>query len=64
MINESFKKTILYNFLRETIEDMQEGDKNIEYNIDKSIAKILDDDYLWDNFYNNISADLVKEEEV
>ena len=42
--------------------NMQDSE-DIEYDIDKSIEQILDDDYLWNEFYNNINADLVKKEE-
>lgn len=62
MLGENFKKTIIYRYLRELIEDMQDSE-DIEYDIDKSIEKILDDDNLWDEFYNNINADLVKKGE-
>ena len=62
MLRENFKKTIIYRYLRELIEDMQDSE-DIEYDIDKSIEQILDDDKLWDEFYNNINADLVKKEE-
>ena len=60
MFGENFKKTIIYRYLRELIEDMQDSDK---YDIDKSIEQILHDDNLWDEFYNNINADLVKKGE-
>lgn len=60
MLGENFKKTIIYRYLRELIEDMQDSDK---YDIDKSIEQILDDDNLWDEFYNNINADLVEKGE-
>lgn len=62
MLGENFKKTIIYRYLRKLIEDMQDSE-DIEYDIDKSIEQILDDDKLWDEFYNNINADLVKKEE-
>ena len=62
MLGENFKKTIIYRYLRELIEDMQDSEE-IKYDIDKSIEQILDDDKLWDEFYNNINADLVKKEE-
>ena len=62
MLGENFKKTIIYRYLRELIEDMQDSE-DIKYDIDKSIEQILDDDKLWDEFYNNINADLVKKEE-
>lgn len=62
MLGENFKKTIIYRYLRELIEDMQDSE-DIEYDIDKSIEQILDDDNLWDEFYNNINADLVKKGE-
>ena len=62
MLGENFKKTIIYRYLRELIEDMQDSE-DIKYDIDKSIEQILDDDILWDEFYNNINADLVKKEE-
>lgn len=62
MLGENFKKTIIYRYLRELIEDMQDSE-DIKYDIDKSIEQILDDDNLWDEFYNNINADLVKKEE-
>lgn len=62
MLGESFKSTIIYRYLRGLIEDIQEED-DIEYDIDKSIEKILDDDDLWDNFYNGINTDLVKKGE-
>ena len=60
MLDENFKKGTSYKYLKELIEDIQDGERDIKYNIDKSIEKILDDDYLWDNFYNNIYADLVE----
>ena len=63
MTGENFKKTIIYKYLRELIEDISSGDKDIEYDIDKSIEQILDDDYLWDEFYTNLYADLVKKGE-
>lgn len=63
MLGENFKKTIIYRYLREVIEDIQIGDKDIEYDIDKSIEQILDDDKLWDEFYTNLYADLVKKGE-
>ena len=62
MLGENFKKTIIYRYLRELIEDMQDSE-DIKYDIDKSIGQILDDDNLWDEFYNNINADLVKKGE-
>lgn len=62
MLGENFKKTIIYRYLKELIEDISAGD-DIEYDIDKSIEQILDDDNLWDEFYNNINADLVKKGE-
>lgn len=62
MLGESFKKTIIYRYLKELIEDISTGD-DIEYDIDKSIEQILDDDNLWNEFYNNINADLVKKGE-
>ena len=62
MLGENFKKTIIYRYLRELIEDMQDSE-DVEYDIDKSIEQILDDDKLWDEFYNNINADLVKKGE-
>lgn len=62
MSGENFKKTIIYKYLRELIEDISIGD-NIEYDIDKSIEQILDDDNLWDEFYTNINADLVEKGE-
>lgn len=62
MLGENFKKTIIYRYLKELIEDMQDSE-DIEYDIDKSIEQILDDDNLWDEFYNNINADLVKKGE-
>lgn len=60
MLGENFKKTIIYKYLKELIEDISIGD-NIEYDIDKSIEQILDDNRLWDEFYTNIYADLVEE---
>lgn len=62
MLGENFKKTIIYRYLRELIEDMQDSE-DIKYDIDKSIEQILDDDNLWNEFYNNINADLVKKGE-
>ena len=62
MLGENFKKTIIYRYLRELIEDMQDSE-DIKYDIDKSIEQILDDDNLWNEFYNNINADLVEEGE-
>ena len=62
MLGENFKKTIIYRYLRELIEDMQDSE-DIKYDIDKSIEQILDDDKLWDEFYNNINADLVEKGE-
>ena len=62
MLGENFKKTIIYRYLRELIEDMQDSE-DIKYDIDKSIEQILDDDNLWDEFYNNINAGLVKKGE-
>ena len=62
MLGENFKKTIIYRYLRKLIEDMQDSE-DIEYDIDKSIEQILDDNKLWDEFYTNINADLVKKEE-
>ena len=62
MLGENFKKTIIYRYLRELIEDMQDSE-DIKYDIDKSIEQILDDDKLWDEFYTNLYADLVKKEE-
>lgn len=62
MLGENFKKTIIYRYLRELIEDMQDSE-DIEYDIDKSIEQILDDDKLWDEFYNNLYADLVEKGE-
>ena len=63
MLGENFKKTIIYRYLRELIEDISTGETDIEYDIDKSIEQILDDDNLWNEFYNNINADLVKKGE-
>ena len=34
MLGENFKKTIIYRYLRELIEDMQDSE-DIEYDIDK-----------------------------
>ena len=62
MLGENFKKTIIYRYLKELIEDISTGD-DIEYDIDKSIEQILDDDKLWNEFYNNINADLVEKGE-
>lgn len=62
MLGENFKKTIIYRYLRELIEDMQDSE-DVKYDIDKSIEQILDDDNLWNEFYNNINADLVKKGE-
>lgn len=62
MLGENFKKTTIYRYLKELIEDMQDSE-DIEYDIDKSIEQILDDDNLWDEFYNSINADLVKKGE-
>ena len=62
MLGENFKKTIIYRYLRKLIEDMQDSE-DIEYDIDKSIEQILDDNKLWDEFYTNLYADLVKKEE-
>ena len=62
MLGENFKKNIIYRYLRKLIEDMQDSE-DIEYDIDKSIEQILDDNKLWDEFYTNINADLVKKEE-
>ena len=62
MLGENFKKTIIYRYLRELIEDMQDSE-DIEYDIDKSIEQILDDNKLWDEFYNNLYADLVEKGE-
>ena len=62
MLGENFKKTIIYRYLRELIEDMQDSE-DIKYDIDKSIEQILDDDKLWDEFHTNLYADLVKKEE-
>ena len=62
MLGENFKKTIIYRYLRELIEDMQDSE-DIKYDIDKSIEQILDDDNLWDEFYTNLYADLVEKGE-
>ena len=62
MLGENFKKTIIYRYLRELIEDMQDSEY-IKYDIDKSIEQILDDNKLWDEFYNNLYADLVEKGE-
>lgn len=62
MLGEDFKKTIIYRYLRELIEDMQDSE-DIKYDIDKSIEQILADDKLWDEFHTNLYADLVKKEE-
>ena len=62
MLGENFKKTIIYRYLRELIEDMQDSE-DIKYDIDKSIEQILDDDKLWDEFYTNLYADLVEKGE-
>lgn len=62
MLGENFKKTTIYEYLRELIEDISVGDE-VEYDIDKSIEQILDDDNLWDEFYTNINADLVEKGE-
>lgn len=62
MLGENFKKTIIYRYLRELVEDISVGNE-VEYDIDKSIEQILDDDKLWDEFYNNIYADLVEKGE-
>ena len=63
MLGENFKKTIIYRYLRELIEDISSGEEDIEYDIDKSIEQILGDDKLWDEFYTNLYADIVKKEE-
>lgn len=62
MLGENFKKTIIYRYLRELIEDMQDSE-DIKYDIDKSIEQILADDKLWDEFHTNLYADLVKKGE-
>ena len=62
MLGENFKKTIIYRYLRELIEDMQDSE-DIKYDIDKSIEQILADDKLWDEFHNNLYADLVEKGE-
>lgn len=60
VIGEKYKKTLEYRYLEGIIEDMQDGE-TVKYNIDKSIENILNDDYLWDNFFNSIRNDLIKE---
>lgn len=60
MIGEKYKKTLECRYLEGIIEDMQDGE-TVKYNIDKSIENILNDDYLWDNFFNSIRNDLIKE---
>lgn len=60
MLGENFKKTTIYKYLKEVIEDISDGETDIEYDIDKSIEQILDDDKLWDEFYTNLDADLVE----
>ena len=40
MLGENFKKTIIYRYLRELIEDMQDSE-DIKYDIDKSALILL-----------------------
>ena len=41
---------------------MISGNEEKEYDIEKTIDKIMEDDYLWDNLYSAIEEDLVEKE--
>lgn len=63
IMSDKWKETSsTYKFLKDIIEDMGCGETDIEYDIDKSIDKIMEDDYLWDNFYNEVYSNLVEKE--
>lgn len=64
IMSDKWKETSsTYKFLKDIIEDTNCGESDIEYDIDKSIDKIMDDDYLWDDFYNGLYGNLVKKGE-
>lgn len=63
IMSDKWKETSsTYKFLKDIIEDISCGETDIEYDIDKSIDKIMEDDYLWDNFYNELYSNLVEKE--
>lgn len=64
IMSDKWKETSsTYRFLKDIVEDMSWGETDIEYDIDKSINEIMEDDYLWDNFYNELYSDLVEKGE-
>lgn len=64
IMSDKWKETSsTYKFLKDIIEDMTCEESDIEYDIDKSIDKIMYDDYLWDDFYNKLYGNLVKKGE-
>lgn len=63
IMSDKWKETSsTYKFLKDIIEDISCGEKDIEYDIDKSINKIMGNDYLWSNFYDELYSDLVEKE--
>ena len=63
IMSDKWKETSsTYKFLKDIIEDMTCEESDIKYDIDKSIDKIMENDYLWDNFYNELYSNLVKKE--
>ena len=60
IMSDKWKETsITYKFLKNFLEDMTSGNEGKEYDIEKTIDKIMEDDYLWDNLYSAIEEDLV-----
>ena len=63
IMSDKWKETsITYKFLKDFLKDMTSGNEEKEYDIEKTIDKIMEDDYLWDNLYSSIEEDLVEKE--
>lgn len=66
-MSESFKKTNTYKFLQDLIWDITEDYRtNLgkEYNIDKTIEKIVEDDNFWQKLNDYIWNNLVENTEI
>lgn len=63
VMSDKWKETSMtYKFLKDFLEDMTSGNEEKEYDIEKTIDNIMEDDYLWDNLYYAIEQDLVEKE--
>ena len=63
IMSDKWKETSMtYKFLKDFLEDMTSGNDEKEYDIEKTIDKIMEDDELWDNLYYAVEQDLVEKE--